>query len=176
MNRKLHLTIGLVLVATMGFAQASWTGKLYFNLRNAHGDTIKTEDLLHKDIKIVSTQKDDYITYSNQQKSFVYCSGNFPTERRVFFIITKNDTLTIEFPALKQKCLYIKTPIKIENNKVYNFNSAQVIDFMVNNKSGVITKTFDALYYFDQPVITLVVKKERKKVFKHLEEVMYKEE
>lgn len=168
---KTYLSVIIFVITTSGFSQASWGGKLYFNLTTEKGDTITSSDFYHNRLKIVSLNNaNDKLKYDDEKKSFVYYSHNI-TEYRSFYIIFGNDTIKIEYPGLPNKCLYIKTPIKLKSG-VYNYVSDDIVEIIMNNNSCVKTATNDEIFYFDRPLIKdFIDEKKLKNLKKYIKEI-----
>ena len=153
------------------FSQASWRGQLYFNLITKNGEKISSTDFENMHIKIFTGNKErDGLSYDEVEKSFVYHSHNI-TEYRSFYVVFENDTIKIEFPALGNKCLYIKKPIELKTN-VYSFFSNSIMNFMVENNSCHKTTNNNEIFYFDAVMIEdFDAEKEFEKLKKYLGEI-----
>lgn len=150
--KKLLTIIGILSCFSV-YSQGSWTGKFYFNLILKNGEKVGLTDFKKGNLYILSDAENSFVKYDTTFKCFIYNSPSLPYVGREFYIFSKRDTVRIEFPALNEKCLYSKSPIKINCNS-YNFQSNQIIDFMTHNESTIKRKDFDEIFFFNKPIIT----------------------
>ncbi|WCC41154.1 hypothetical protein PJJ26_00595 (plasmid) [Tenacibaculum finnmarkense] len=133
------------------YAQASWNGKFYFNLKDCKGNVLTVDDIKKKEIFFYSfNSENEKIKFDIENNSFVI-SSHFISETRTFYVTSKKDTLKIIFPAINGKALFIKEPIKFKNSEV-SFISPVIVDFLINNNSTKLINDHE-IYYLPNEII-----------------------
>ncbi|MBK8442944.1 MAG: hypothetical protein IPL35_05825 [Sphingobacteriales bacterium] len=177
------------------YGQGSWNGRFYFNL--IYKDSLIDFNLIHKDsfmnfifhkdslitkrdflggkIKLLSNdlESDTSLSYDTTYNCFIYNSHS-TTVYRYFYLQTEKDTVEIIFPGLDDRAIMTEYPIIIRGNLLYNYYSSQIIDFLGNNNSTIISKDLYHIFYFDSPEKEkLVIEKDD---FRYLKEIKIEED
>ncbi|MBK8442943.1 MAG: hypothetical protein IPL35_05820 [Sphingobacteriales bacterium] len=157
------------------YGQGSWNGRFYFNLIYKNR-IVTTKDFLDRKIKLLSNSLESSripLHYDTTYNCFIYDSHSI-TEYRCFYLQTEKDTVKIIFPGLGEKVIMAKSPIIIQGNLLYDYSSSQIMDFVGNNNSTIISKDLHHIFYFDSPEKEkLVIKKND---FRYLEEIKIEED
>jgi hypothetical protein len=104
------------------YSQASWHGRLYFNLTDPDGNIITPQDAENNRVTFCIysgfSQVSATIKYDSINKAFVYESSGISVYRS-FHVIFENKILIICFPASASAALFIKNPIPVENAEIW---------------------------------------------------------
>ena len=134
---KKIITSLLVLILNLSvFGQPTpFRGTLLFNLTETEytGNTLKKEDIISKEINLLSRHKGCEFKYDTIHKAFSFTTNG--TEYKEFAIVYKKDTVFIDFPSLPSiKAVHIKMPIPL-NGKSFSFSNIFTYDAMHSNMS-----------------------------------------
>jgi hypothetical protein len=130
MKKIILLVLALISVSNV-YSQASWHGRIYFNLADTAGRVITLDDVRKQNVRFYSHGGEwDYFFYDSDTECFVYDS-HFITAGRFFFAVSGNRMLRVDFPALADISLFITTPIVIDNLTYDFYNS---IDRMIDER------------------------------------------
>ena len=168
--KEFNLFLGIVLFFSIShyncYSQASWNGRLYFNLQDCKGNTLTVDDVEKKEISFYSFNAENEKIKFNVENNSLVINSHFITETRTFYIASKKDTLKIIFPAINKKALFIKEPIKLKSSEI-SFVSPVIIDFLVNNKSRKTINDYEIFYLSNELAKNDLVEKDHIHIKKH---------